>query len=293
MRMVRRFAASMRNAHVRRLARRTPTGYFLAGLFVVIAGRMLFSAHDQPPILPLNAAPQESAAPRLADERISNAAHPPSSREEVGRLVERHARRLGSFRPSFFQIVDETDSLFRGRPRTVAVRDEHGRTLARVSREFYRRMCTEGAGRLRDGRVLTYATRIGSEIRFRFSDAPYGLSHRETPLVPFRSVAVDEEIIALGSVLYVPALEGLILPDGSRHDGIFFADDVGSALRGRCIDFFVGFEDHIHNTFSSSRKVRHSHPVEVYLIPRELTHGLVERHRVAQALRGVRDAGDK
>ena len=30
------------------------------------------------------------------------------------------------------------------------------------------------------------------------------------------------------------------LPDGSAHDGIFYAHDVGGAIRGKRIDLFTG-----------------------------------------------------
>jgi len=220
------------------------------------------SAEDLPP----------EGTPQLPREEPSRPSFPP------GLL-----RGLGNFHPSFYQTVDESDSAFHGRPAVRPVRDRRGRVLARVSRQYYARLRMEGSGRLRDGRVLSYHARLRGEARFRFTRAQYGLSRRGLPLVPFRSVAVDPRLIPLGSVLYVPEAAGTPLEDGSLHDGVFVADDVGSAVRGRRLDFFVGFEDHIRNRFSRSGKLVHGSPVQVYLIPREFADEIAERYHPASA----------
>jgi 3D (Asp-Asp-Asp) domain-containing protein len=67
----------------------------------------------------------------------------------------------------------------------------------------------------------------------------YGITARGCPAEPYRTVAVDPKIIKLGSQIYVPELKGTVLPDGSKHDGIFIANDRGR-FRGAHIDVFVG-----------------------------------------------------
>ncbi|MBI3268978.1 MAG: hypothetical protein HYZ53_08145 [Planctomycetes bacterium] len=140
---------------------------------------------------------------------------------------------LGNFRPSFYWIAHEAD--FSG-PATTAIYDPHGALLGRYPAAFVRSLRLEGTGKLRDGRVLN----VAGNGRFTFVDAPYGLGAQGIHLVPFRSVAVDRSVVRLGTRLYVPAARGILLPDGSRHDGIFEAHDVGSAIRGRRIDVFIG-----------------------------------------------------
>ena len=182
---------------------------------------------------------------------------------------------LGSFAPSFYQIVDER--MFPREGASEDVLDRHGNRIARATGAFFRRLNIEGCGRLADGRVVTYDTRINGKIRFQVTDASYGLSHRDRPLVPYRTVAVDPRSIPLGSVLFVPATRGTRLPDGSIHDGLFFADDVGSAIVGNRVDLFVGLEDHVRNSFTAEGRLTHLSPIIIYEVPDETAVRLAAR----------------
>ena len=51
-----------------------------------------------------------------------------------------------------------------------------------------------------------------------------------------RSIAVDPEVIPLGSKVYVKFSD----PRFSHYDGIFAAEDTGSAVKGKKIDLFHG-----------------------------------------------------
>lgn len=81
--------------------------------------------------------------------------------------------------------------------------------------------------------------------RFRRTHAPFGEGARRARLVPFRTIAVDPRRIPEGTVLYVPAARGTVvpLPTGENwiHDGYFYAADTGGAIEGNHIDVFVGF----------------------------------------------------
>lgn len=60
-------------------------------------------------------------------------------------------------------------------------------------------------------------------------------------LDPFYSVAADTAIYPLGTVVYIPAVRGTALPDGSVHDGYFIVRDSGGNIDGRGrFDFFTG-----------------------------------------------------
>nr|WP_242030083.1 3D domain-containing protein [Microcystis wesenbergii] len=67
-----------------------------------------------------------------------------------------------------------------------------------------------------------------------------------------RTIAVDKTVIPLGTVIYIPDARGkeVILPSGKKvkHDGYFFAADVGSAIKGNNIDTFLGITN--KNPFS-------------------------------------------
>jgi 3D (Asp-Asp-Asp) domain-containing protein len=173
---------------------------------------------------------------------------------------------LGEFVPSFYQIVDEADTAFDVGAEIRIIRNRHADTLAWVGAMFYNRLMIEGCGKLRDGRIVTYDTRIDGEIRFKITEAPFGEGYGSVSLIPYRTVAVDPEVIELGSILYVPSAIGVQLSDGSQHDGVFIAEDIGSAIGGNRIDFFVGFDDHIRNRFSESGALTHGKAMRVYQI---------------------------
>ena len=56
-------------------------------------------------------------------------------------------------------------------------------------------------------------------------------------LVPFRTIAVDKKFIPIGSLIFIPQAVGveITLPDGSKskHDGYFFAADVGGDIKAK------------------------------------------------------------
>ena len=59
-------------------------------------------------------------------------------------------------------------------------------------------------------------------------------------LTPMRTVAVDPKVVPRHSVLFIKETVGLKLPDGSAHDGFWYASDVGGAIKGARIDLFTG-----------------------------------------------------
>ncbi len=228
-----------------------------------------------------SAAPSDSPHVTSAPARLDESRPADSLLSGVTRLALALLRdpsaRVGSLVPTYYQTVDESNFRRTGPYREVY--DLDGRPLAMVPKSFCSRLNVEGAGRLRDGRTVTYAGRIDNEIRFGFTDARYGLSFANTPLVPFRTVAVDRDSIEVGALLFVPAAVGIGLPGGGLHDGIFYAEDVGSAINGSKLDFYVGFEDHVRNRFSTSRHFRELTHVEVYRVPESFGDDLLERRR--------------
>lgn len=59
-------------------------------------------------------------------------------------------------------------------------------------------------------------------------------------VVAMRTVAVDKNLIPKRSVLFIKETVGLKMPDGSTHDGYWYASDAGSAIKGQRIDLFTG-----------------------------------------------------
>ena len=59
-------------------------------------------------------------------------------------------------------------------------------------------------------------------------------------VVAMRTVAVDRNLIPRHSVLFIKETVGLKMPDGSAHDGYWYASDAGGAIKGQRIDLFTG-----------------------------------------------------
>jgi|SRR5437879_10937293 len=59
-------------------------------------------------------------------------------------------------------------------------------------------------------------------------------------VVAMRTVAVDKTLIPRRSVLFIKETVGMKMPDGSAHDGYWYASDAGSAIKGPRIDLFTG-----------------------------------------------------
>lgn len=58
--------------------------------------------------------------------------------------------------------------------------------------------------------------------------------------VPMRTLAVDPRVVPKGSVVYIKETVGLPLPGGGVHDGLWYASDVGGAIKGQRIDLYTG-----------------------------------------------------
>ena len=58
--------------------------------------------------------------------------------------------------------------------------------------------------------------------------------------VAMRTVAVDPRVIPRRTRLFIRETVGMRLPDGSRHDGYWYATDTGGAIKGAKIDLYTG-----------------------------------------------------
>ncbi|MFN4288667.1 MAG: 3D domain-containing protein [Brevundimonas sp.] len=58
--------------------------------------------------------------------------------------------------------------------------------------------------------------------------------------VAYRTVAIDPRVVPRRTVLFIHETVGLPLPDGSVHDGYWYASDTGGAIRGNKIDLYTG-----------------------------------------------------
>lgn len=120
--------------------------------------------------------------------------------------------------------------------------------IAEVTHRFFAELALQGSGQLKDGRVLNVFGHCDCPSSSCFQVAKtskWGLAGTGRPLSPYRTVAVDPKVVPLGSLLYIPALDGLRMPGpppigGFVHDGCVVADDTGGNVQGKQVDLFVG-----------------------------------------------------
>jgi 3D (Asp-Asp-Asp) domain-containing protein len=128
--------------------------------------------------------------------------------------------------------------------RWVELYTKEGFFFSRVPERYACSLKLEGSGLMRDGRIVNYtgSCKFGYGTCFEqldIGDFPFGRGAGVRPLIPFKSVAVDPRVVRLGEPLYIPEFDGMVLPDGSIHDGCVRADDTGGGIKGRKMDFFV------------------------------------------------------
>jgi 3D (Asp-Asp-Asp) domain-containing protein len=114
-----------------------------------------------------------------------------------------------------------------------------GTVLHRASKKFLRDAALQGSGRLNDGRIVM-VTPNANGLRWKISPYDYVIGANGCPLTPFRSASVDKRVIPLGTKLIIPETAGMELPDGTIHDGVWYAVDTGGAIKHDRVDLFVG-----------------------------------------------------
>ena len=58
---------------------------------------------------------------------------------------------------------------------------------------------------------------------------------------PMRTLAVDPHIVPKGTIVFIKETVGLPMPNGRLHDGLWYASDVGGAIKGLRLDLFTGW----------------------------------------------------
>ena len=157
-------------------------------------------------------------------------------------------RRADSFRNTYYDFPREGAG-----KKESKVFDAACKPIADVSREFHDQVCLQGSGRLASGATISFAKRdcecaaecpkSKQKICFEALDPklfPSGRGALGQAVTPLRTIAVDDTVVPLGSLVYIPEFDGLPRPDGTSHDGCFIAEDRGSGVQGLHIDIFTG-----------------------------------------------------
>jgi 3D (Asp-Asp-Asp) domain-containing protein len=125
----------------------------------------------------------------------------------------------------------------------VDILDEDDQVITTEPESYAQKLALEGSGFLSDGRLINLACSCPyPNARFFLVDTtsfPWGMDAQGNGLLPFDTIAVDPEVIPLGTEVYSATFDGLELPDGSIHDGIFHATDTSHSFSGPQIDIFT------------------------------------------------------
>lgn len=175
---------------------------------------------------------------------------------------------LGVFRNTYYDFPSETDFV----DAKVSLMGTECRPIEQVPRSFYEAVCVQGSGMLASGVTVSFAKRdcscaevcprTGQKICFDALDRaefPWGRGALGKPITPLRTVAVDSQVIPLGTHLYIAEFDGIPRgPDGAPHDGCFVAEDRGLRVVGDHIDIFAGHPKmtaHLNQLIPSNRGV--------------------------------------
>lgn len=196
--------------------------------------------------------------PRALDDRFDSGQldadvqlTPPPSRAARPNPRAAGGRVLGTFRNTYYDFPSEAD--YSGE--AVLLKDARCNTIKRVARSFYEAVCVQGSGVLSSGKTVSFAKRdcacaalcprTEQHICFDELDPqsfPWGRGATGRAITPLLTVAVDSELVALDTPVYIPEYDGLPR-DTSRssvHDGCFIAQDRGVRVKGEHIDVFTG-----------------------------------------------------
>jgi len=180
-------------------------------------------------------------------------------------------RVLGTFRNTYYDFPNE--SAFDGA--TTSLMNASCQPIATVPKAFYDAVCVQGSGSLARGGTVSFAKRdcacaevcprTGQKICFDALDRasyPWGRGAAGTPITPLRSIAADTSVLPMGTVLYIPELDGAARSDGTPADGCFVVEDRGLKVEGSHVDIFTGDP---RETAMLNRKVPSNHGVTIIL----------------------------
>jgi 3D (Asp-Asp-Asp) domain-containing protein len=187
-------------------------------------------------------APSQPAARTIGGRPTTKENAPPDTTGSGGKV-------LGTFRNTYYDFPNEADH--GGAP--VSLMNAKCETIAKVPRGFYDAVCVQGSGSLASGGTVSFAKRdcacaeicprTNQRICFDALDKaafPWGRGASGAPITPLRSVAADTQVLPMGTVLYIPELDGVRGTSERASDGCFVVEDRGLKVQGEHVDIFTG-----------------------------------------------------
>lgn len=161
-------------------------------------------------------------------------------------------RVVGQFRNTYYDFPREADHHATGpsERETVDVMSASCQSIAKVPRGFHDAVCVQGSGSLKRGGTISFAKRdcecaqicprTNQKICFDALDPvafPWGRGAAGKAIAPLRTIAADTSVLPMGTVVYLPELDGAGEP---ASDGCFVVEDRGVRVQGEHIDIFTG-----------------------------------------------------
>lgn len=161
-------------------------------------------------------------------------------------------RLVGVFRNTYYDFPSEGAAS--DKTQLVSLMSATCTEIAKVPRAFHDAVCVQGSGALRRGGTVSFAKRdcpcaevcprTGQRICFDALDPaayPHGRGAAGKPITPLRTIAADTNVLPMGTVVFVPELEGVTVAEGGEaSDGCFVVEDRGLRVQGEHIDVFTG-----------------------------------------------------
>ena len=191
-------------------------------------------------------------------------------------------KRIPDLLPTTYYIARESQTNCKGKYGNVTyngtersnVRTMSGEVITSVCTRFMRVLTMEGSAVLKDRGFgplsVNFSGRVDGESRFHVLDrCVYGEGvKRDLCLLPYHTLAADNEAHKIDDIIFVPKAVGLALPDGSKHNGYFIVRDTGKAFQGigpKRVDMFTGTDPDYSNVFLSAG-FHHKNPMEAYKV---------------------------
>ena len=157
---------------------------------------------------------------------------------------------LGTFRNTYYDFPAEADHT----GAAVSLMNASCQPIAKVPRGFYEAVCVQGSGSLKAGGTVSFSKRdcacaevcprTGQRICFDALDKaafPWGRGAAGTAIKPLRTIAADTAVLPMGTVVYIPELDGAPRGEtGETLDGCFVVEDRGMKVKGEHVDIFTG-----------------------------------------------------
>lgn len=165
----------------------------------------------------------------------------PAPSQSQGTIVEK-----GFVTPTiyYFAVLNEDKSSC---PRVAPMLSKSGRVLISVCMSTYKECRMEGSCGIVQNNKLRKFNVVSKGVFMEITDqeCSFGFGVKSYCLDPFYTVAADLSIYKAGDVIFINAIRGTVLPDGTKHSGYFVIRDMGHGINGKGrFDFYSGTYSH-------------------------------------------------